>query len=53
MGRCERVLCFIGREVQWRSKFRMQAVKWVVAKLQGDGTASFCKEMSGREVTGR
>ena len=25
----------------------------VVAKLQGDKTASFCKEMSGREVTGR
>ena len=31
----------------------MQAVKWVVAKLQGDKTASFCREMSGREVTGR
>ena len=30
----------------------MQAVKWVVAKLQGDKTASFCREMSGREVTG-
>ena len=25
----------------------------VVAKLQGDKTASFCREMSGREVTGR
>ena len=31
----------------------MQAVKWVVAKLQGDKTASFCREGSGREVTGR
>ena len=31
----------------------MQAVKWVVAKLQGDKTASFCGKMSGREVTGR
>ena len=31
----------------------MQAVKWVVAKLQGGKTASFCREMSGREVTGR
>ena len=31
----------------------MQAVKWVVAKLQGDETAYFCKEMSGREVTER
>ena len=53
MGRCERVLRFMGREVQGRTKFRMQAVKWVVAKLQGDKTASFCREMSGREVTGR
>ena len=31
----------------------MQAVKWVVAKLQGAKTASFCWAMSGREVTGR
>ena len=31
----------------------VQAVKWVVAKLQGDKTASFCREMSGREVTRR
>ena len=53
LGRCERVLCFMGREVQGRYKFKMQAVKWVVAKLQGDKTASFCREMSGREVTGR
>ena len=30
----------------------MQTVKWAVAKLQGDKTASFCKNMSGREVTG-
>ena len=27
-----------------KMKFRMQAVKWVVAKLQGDKTASFCRE---------
>ena len=27
----------------------MQAVKWAVAKLQGDKTASFCRKISGRE----
>ena len=27
--------------VQGRQNFRMQAVKWVVAKLQGDKTTSF------------
>ena len=43
----------MGREVQGRQKFRMQAAKRVVAKLQGDKSASFCREMSGREVTGR
>ena len=53
VGRCERVLRFMGREVQGRQTFRMQAVKRVVAKLQNDKTASFCREMSGREVTGR
>ena len=53
LGCCERVLRFVGREVQWRLKLRMQAVKWAVAKLQGDKKASFCREMSGREVTGR
>ena len=26
--------------------------KWVVAKLQGDETACFCRKMSGRGVTG-
>ena len=31
----------------------MRAVKWAVAKLQGDNIASFYREMSGREVTGR
>ena len=31
----------------------MQAVKRAVAKLQGDETASFCREMGGREVTER
>ena len=40
-----------GRE--GRYKFRMQAVKWVVAKLQGDKTTSFCRKMSGREVARR
>ena len=53
IGRCERVLRFMGREVQGRQKFRMQTVKWAVAKLQGDKAASFCREMSGREATGR
>ena len=33
LGHCERVLRFMGREVQGRYKFRMQAVKWMVAKL--------------------
>ena len=33
-------------------KLRMKAVKWVVAKLQGDKTACFCRKTSGREVTG-
>ena len=37
-----------------KKKNRMQAVKWVDAKLQViDKTASFCREMSGCEVTGR
>ena len=53
LGRCERVLHFMGREVQGRWKFRMKAVKWVVTKLQGDETASSCTSMSGRKVTGR
>ena len=53
MGCCEKVLHFMGREVKGRYQFRMQAVKCVVAKLQGVKTASFCKQMSGREVTGR
>ena len=35
------------------TKHRMQAVKWVVAKLQGDKTASFCRKTSGRKVTER
>ena len=43
----------MGSEVQGRYKFRMQAVKWAVAKLQGDETAPFWQGMSGREVTGR
>ena len=40
MGRCERVLHFMGREVQGRKKIRVEAAKWVVAKLQGDKSAS-------------
>ena len=43
----------MGREVPGRKEFRVQAVKREVAKLQGDKTASFCKETSGREVTRR
>ena len=39
VGGCERVLRFMDREVQGRSNFRMQAVKWVVTKLQGDKAA--------------
>ena len=53
VGRCKKVLHFMGREVTGRQKFRMQAVKWAVAKLQGDQTASFCRKVSGCEVTGR
>ena len=30
----------------------MRTDKWAAAKLQGDKTASFCRDMSGREVTG-
>ena len=52
-GGCERVLHFMGREIKGRQKIRMQAVKWVVAKLHGDTSATFCRKMSGREVTGR
>ena len=48
-----------GSSVSWVAKFkgdknfRAQAVKWAVAKLQGDKTASFCRDMRGREATGR
>ena len=47
-----------GSSVSWVAKFkgdkhfRMQAAKGVVAKLQGDKTASFSWEMRSREVTG-
>ena len=51
LGRYEWVLRFMGREVKERYTFRMQAVNGAVAKLQGDKTASFCRKMSGREVT--
>ena len=37
----ERVFNFMGHEVQGRRNFRMQAVKWAVAKLQADKSASF------------
>ena len=47
LGRCESILHFMGREVKGRQKFRMQAVKCVVAKLQADKTDSFCNHMSG------
>ena len=41
MGRCKRVLHFMGREdLAQQNEIRMQAVKWLVAKLQGDKTAS-------------
>ena len=52
LGHCERFLRCMGREVQRRCDFRTQAVKWVVAKLQGDKTASFCKEMSVAKLQG-
>ena len=44
---------FHGSRSSRELKFRMPAVKWVVAKLQGDKTVSFCREMRGCEVTGR
>ena len=53
LGRCERVLRFMGREVLRETKIQNETVKWVVAKLQGDKTASFCMQTSGREVAGR
>ena len=46
MERREKVLSFMGRKVQRNKNSERQAVKWVVAKLQGDETASFCGEMS-------
>ena len=52
MGCCEGVPRFMGCEVTGRKKCRAQAVKRVVAKLQGDKTASFCRKMSGCEVAG-
>ena len=47
-----------GSSISWVAelkgkKFRMQAVKTVVAELRADRTASFCKGTSGREVIGR
>ena len=35
-----------------RQKFRIQAVKWAVAKLQGDETASFCREICVAKLQG-
>ena len=42
---------FMGREVQGRQECRMNAVTWPRAKLQGDKTASYCRNMSSCEVT--
>ena len=52
MGRCEKFLCFMGRKLQGGKRFRILAVKWVVAKLQGD-RVFIQQEMRGREVTER
>ena len=47
-----------GSSISWVARlkgdktFRQEAVKWVVAKLQGDKTASFCRRMTGCEATG-
>ena len=41
MGRCERVLCFMGREGKGRQIIRMEAIKWAVAKLHGDKLPAF------------
>ena len=54
MGRCERVLHFMGREVQGKlnSGYKLsdgRSRSYKVIKL----LSSFCREMSGREVTGR
>ena len=35
VGRCARVLHFMGREVTGRYKYRMKAVQWVVMKFSG------------------
>ena len=41
------------REANGRYQFRMQAVKWAVAKLQGDKTALLAAgRMSGPELQG-
>ena len=53
LGRCERVLHVMGREVKGRQKCGMQALKRAVAKLQGDTHASFRRKISGRVVTRR
>ena len=43
LGRCERVLHFMGREVKREIKM-LKTIKCVVAKLQGDKHASICKK---------
>ena len=45
------VLLF-GQEGLNMDKFRMQAAEWVVAKL-GRRNSSFCRKMSGSELTAR
>ena len=40
----------MGREVTEKYEFRMLAVKWVGAKLQGDKIDSVCRKVSGRDV---
>ena len=49
-----------GSSISWVTKFkgdkhseRLSCQMGVVAKLKGDETPSFCREMSGREVRGR
>ena len=50
LGHCERVLRFMSRE--GRKNFGMQAVKWVVAKLQEIKQLLSAGNEWSREVTG-
>ena len=40
-GSCERVFHFMGRKVKKEMNIQNATVKWAVAKLQGDETASY------------